>query len=130
MTLMDPLANALTNILNHERIGKNEVLLRPASKMISATLRLIQKAGYIGEFEYIDDGRSGQFKVQLLGRINKTGVIKPRYPVKKDEFQKWANLYLPAYNFGLLIVSTSEGLMTHNEAIEKGIGGRLIAYIY
>jgi len=127
---MDPLANALSNILNHEVIGKQEVLIKPASKLIAAVLRIIQKAGYIGEFEYIDDGRSGKFKVQLLGRINKTGVIKPRYSVKKTEFQKWADKYLPAYNFGLLIVSTSQGLMTHHEAQRLGIGGKLIAYIY
>jgi len=127
---MDPLANALVNILNHEVIRKNDVLIRPASKMIANTLRLFQKAGYIGEFEYIDDGKSGKFRVQLLGRINKTGVIKPRYPVKKTEYQKWADKYLPAYNFGLLIVSTSEGLMTHHEALERGLGGRLIAYVY
>ncbi|MHA1229508.1 MAG: 30S ribosomal protein S8 [Candidatus Helarchaeota archaeon] len=130
MTLMDPLANALSNILNYERIGKNDVLIKPASKLIGETLRIFQKAGYIGEFEYIDDGKSGRFRVQLLGRINKTGVIKPRYPVKKHEFQKWADHFLPAYNFGLLIVSTPQGLMTHHEAIERGIGGRLIAYVY
>jgi small subunit ribosomal protein S8 len=127
---MDTLANALSNMFNHEVIGKNDVLIVPASKLIAETLRIIQKAGYIGEFEYIDDGRSGRFRVQLLGRINKTGVIKPRYPVKKDEYQNWAKKFLPAYNFGLLIVSTSQGLMTHHDAKEIGIGGRLIAYIY
>lgn len=127
---MDTLANALSNMFNHEIIGKNDVLIVPASKLIAETLRIIQKAGYIGEFEYIDDGRSGRFRVQLLGRINKTGVIKPRYPVKNDEYQDWAKKFLPAYNFGLLIVSTSQGLMTHHDAREIGIGGRLIAYIY
>ncbi|TFF98115.1 MAG: 30S ribosomal protein S8 [Promethearchaeota archaeon] len=130
MVLMDTLANALSNMFNHEIIGKNDVLIVPASKLIAETLRIIQKAGYIGEFEYIDDGRSGRFRVQLLGRINKTGVIKPRYPVKNDEYQDWAKKFLPAYNFGLLIVSTSQGLMTHHDAREIGIGGRLIAYIY
>ena len=130
MTLMDPLANALSNLLNHEKIGKNEVLIIPASKMIASTLRIIQKAGYVGEFEYIDDGRSGRFRVQLLGHINKAGVIKPRYPIKKTEYQECAAKYLPAYNFGLIIVSTSQGILTHYEAQQLGIGGRLIAYIY
>ncbi|MBD3228859.1 MAG: 30S ribosomal protein S8 [Candidatus Lokiarchaeota archaeon] len=130
MTLMDTLANALSNILNHEVIGKSDVLIIPASKLIAATLRLIQQAGYIGEFEYIDDGRSGRFRVQLLGRINKCGVIKPRYPVKRNEYQSWADKFLPAYNFGFLIVSTPQGLMTHHEAQKQDTGGRLIAYIY
>jgi len=130
MVLLDPLANALVNLKNCELIGKREVTINPASKIIASVLRIMQKAGYIGEFEYIDDGRSGKFLVQLLGRINKTGVIKPRYPVKKNEIEKWESRFLPARNFGLLIVSTSEGIVAHNELKELGIGGRLIAYIY
>ena len=130
MTLMDPLANALSNILNRERIGRSECIIRPASKLISNVLKIMQKAGYIGEFELIDDGRAGVFRVQLLGRINKCGVIKPRYPVKYREFEKWEQQFLPSRRFGLLIVSTSKGLMSHLEAKKLKIGGRLIAYVY
>ena len=130
MVLLDPLANALVNLKNCEIIGKREVTINPASKIIASVLRIMQKAGYIGEFEFIDDGRSGKFLVQLLGRINKTGVIKPRYPVKKNEIEKWESRFLPARNFGLLIVSTSEGIVAHNELKDLGIGGRLLAYIY
>jgi len=46
------------------------------------------------------------------------------------EYEKWEKRFLPAFDFGLLIVSTSQGVMTHKEAREKGIGGRLIAYVY
>ena len=80
---MDPLAYCLSNIINHERIGRTEVIVEPASKIIAETLRIMQKAGYIGEFEFIDDGKAGSFSVQLLGRINKTGVIRPRFPVSR-----------------------------------------------
>ena len=130
MVLLDPLANALVSLKNCELIGKREVIINPASKIIASVLRIMQKAGYIGEFEYIDDGRSGKFLVQLLGRINKTGVIKPRYPVKKNEIEKWETRFLPARDFGLLIVSTSEGIVAHSELKDLGIGGRLIAYVY
>ncbi len=130
MVLLDPLANALVNLKNCELIGKREVTINPASKIIASVLRIMQKAGYIGEFEFIDDGRSGKFIVQLLGRINKTGVIKPRYPVKKNEIEKWESRFLPARNFGILIVSTSEGIVAHNELKDLGVGGRLIAYVY
>ena len=130
MVLLDPLANALVNIKNCEVIGKREVVIKPASKIIAAVLRLMQKAGYIGEFEFIDDGRSGKFLVQLLGRINKAGAIKPRYSIKKNEIEKWEAQFLPARDFGLLIISTSQGLMTQNEVRELGIGGRLIAYVF
>ena len=130
MTLLDPLANCLSNILNHEKIGKTEVIIKPASKVIAETLRIMQKAGYIGEFELIDDGRSGKFRIQLLGRINKTGVIKPRYPVRFRSFEKYEKQYLPARDFGLLIITTPNGIMSHKEAINLNIGGRLLAYVY
>ena len=127
---MDPLANALSNIINRERIGRKECLLKPASKIIANTLKIMQQSGYIGEFEFVDDGRSGKFKVQLLGRINRCGVIKPRYPVKYRDFEKWEKQFLPSRTFGLLIVTTPEGVMSHVDAKQKKIGGRLVAYIY
>jgi small subunit ribosomal protein S8 len=128
--LMDPLANCLSNIINHERIGKTEVIIEPASKIIAETLRIMQKAGYIGEFEFIDDGRAGKFRIQLLGRINATGVIKPRFPVKYRSFERWEKQFLPARDFGMLIVATPKGVMAHKEAINLNVGGRLIAYVY
>ncbi len=127
---MDPLANCLSNIINHERIGRTEVIVEPASKIIAETLRIMQKAGYIGEFELIDDGRAGKFRIQLLGRINSTGVIKPRYSVNYRSFEKWEKQFLPARDFGLLIVSTSKGMMSHKEAIDFNVGGRLIAFVF
>jgi len=130
MVVSDPLTDALSNIMNHEVLRKREVILRPASKQVAAMLRIMQRAGYIGEFEFIDDGRSGVFRVELLGRINKCGVIKPHYAVKHNEFEYWEKRYLPARNFGLLIVSTPKGFMTHLEAMKQGYGGRLMAYVY
>ncbi|WJI10234.1 30S ribosomal protein S8 [Methanobacterium sp. CWC-01] len=130
MTLMDPLANALTNMRNNEMQGNNRCTIRPASKMIGHVLRTMQKEGYIGEFEYVDDGKAGQFMVELEGNINKCGVIKPRHAVKKDEFEKFEKRYLPSKNFGIMIMTTSQGIMTHNEAKEHGIGGRLLVYVY
>ena len=130
MVMMDTLANALATIMNNEVRGKRECIIYPASKLIAEVLRVMQRAGYIGEIEYIDDGRGGKFRVQLLGRINKCGVIKPRFPVKKNEFEKWEERYLPSRDIGLLIVSTSQGVMSHREAKERGIGGILLAYVY
>ncbi|MCD6164435.1 MAG: 30S ribosomal protein S8 [Candidatus Odinarchaeota archaeon] len=130
MPLLDPLADALSNIMNHELAGKKAVIIKPASKLIGEVLKIMLQEGYIGEFEYIDDGRAGKFRVQLLGRINKCGVIKPRFPVKKKDFEKWEKRYLPAHDIGILIVSTPQGVMTHKEAIKRGIGGRLLAYVY
>ena len=105
-------------------------VISPASKLIGQVLSTMQKENYIGNFEYVDDNRAGKFIVELKGNINKCGVIKPRHAVKKDEFEKFEKRYLPAKNFGILIVTTPKGIMTHYEAKELGIGGRLLAYMY
>lgn len=133
MVVMDVLANALSAIQNAEMRAKKEVVVWPASKLTLNVLKVLQREGYIGEFEYIDDGRWGKIKIQLLGRINKIGVIKPRYPVKfreLEEFPEWLKRYLPAYNIGILIVSTSQGILSHKEAVDKKVGGVLLAYCY
>ena len=130
MTLMDPLADAMTTIGNAENIGKPECTIEPASKMIGNALKIIQKEGYIGEFEFIDNGKSGLYRVKLVGRINKCGAIKPKYSVKTDDYEKFEKRFLPAQNMGILVVSTSQGVMTQREAFKRGLGGKLLAYIY
>ncbi|MCX8194629.1 MAG: 30S ribosomal protein S8 [Candidatus Micrarchaeota archaeon] len=125
----DPLADALNTIKTHERFAKPSCSIKP-SKLIRETLKILQRKGYIGDFEFVDDGLSGYFKVQLLGRINECGAVKPRFAVKKSEWGEWESKYLPGIGFGIFIVSTPQGLMTNEEAKEKGLGGRLIAYIY
>ncbi|HIP85902.1 MAG TPA: 30S ribosomal protein S8 [Pyrodictium sp.] len=133
MVMLDTLANALAAIMNAEMRAKPEVVIWPASKLIAAVLRVMQQEGYIGEFEYIDDGRWGKIRVRLLGRINKCGVIKPRFPVKyKDliNMPDWLRKYLPSRDIGILILSTSRGVMSHKEAIRQHIGGVLLAYVY
>ena len=130
MTRLDPFADALSAINNADRVGKKEITIYPASKLLLNVLEILQKHNYIGGYEYIDDGREGMVKVKLSGRIVKTGAIKPRFPVKKDEWTKWEQRYLPARGIGILIVSTPQGVMTNEEAKRRGIGGRLIAYVY
>ncbi len=133
MVSTDPLANALSTIMNNEMRGNREALITPASKLIAMVLRVMQKYGYIGEFEHIDDGRWGKIKVQLLGRINKVGVIKPRISVTYRELREmpaWLRKYLPSRDIGILIISTSQGVMSHREALERRIGGILLAYVY
>ena len=133
MVMMDTLANALATIQNAEMRGKPEAIIMPASKLIAAVLRVMQKEGYIGEFEYINDGRWGKFRVQLLGRINKTGVVKPRIPVSYRDLMRLPESlrkYLASRDIGILILTTNQGVMSHREALERRIGGIVIAYVY
>ncbi len=128
--LLDPLADALSNLKNNEYTGNLECVIKPASKLTGKVLKVMQENGYIGEFEFVDDGRSGKFVVKLLGKMNKCGVIRPRYPVKKGEFEGFEKRYLPASGFGVLIVTTPLGVMSHSQAMEQNVGGRLLAYVY
>lgn len=64
-------------------------------------------SGYIGEFEIIDDHRSGKIVIQLNGRLNKTGVISPRFNVQATQIESWVNLLLPARSFGMIILVSS-----------------------
>ena len=64
-------------------------------------------SGYIGEFEIIDDHRSGKIVIQLNGHLNKTGVISPRFNIQHSQIESWVNLLLPARGFGILILVTS-----------------------
>jgi small subunit ribosomal protein S8 len=128
--LLDPLSDAMSVIKNAENVGKPECMIHPASKLIGRTLKVMADRGYIGEFEFIDDGKSGMFKVKLLGRINRCGIIKPRFSAKVADLEKWEKRYLPARNFGVLILSTSKGVMAHTEARASNLGGQLLAYVY
>ncbi len=128
--LLDPLANVLSKIENYERARKREVIAAPASKLIGSVLHIMQEGGFIGEFEFIDDRKAGGFRIALLGKVNGCGVVKPRHAVKRGEYTLWEKRYLPAAGFGLLIVSTQRGVISHRQAEEQGLGGRLLAYVY
>ncbi|KUO90784.1 MAG: 30S ribosomal protein S8 [Caldivirga sp.] len=130
MVMLDVLSNALISIKNVEAKGGKQVVIWPSSKLVGNVLRVMQRYGYIGEFEYVYDGRGGKYIVQLLGRINDIGPIKPRFHVKVSELQKWEEKYLPARQIGILILSTSRGVMSHLEARESRTGGVLLAYVY
>tara|TARA_Y100000310_G_C20489378_1_gene718430 strand:+ start:110 stop:499 length:390 start_codon:yes stop_codon:yes gene_type:complete len=128
--LNDTLANTLNNINMATKSGKQECIVKPVSKVMVKVLEIMRDAKYIGSFEVTEDKFGGIVKINLIGALNKCGAIKPRFPVKTDGFEKFEKRYLPAKDFGFIIVSTAEGIMIHNEAKEKKIGGRIIAYVY
>ncbi len=130
MPALNIVSNLFNTLYNNEVRRKKECLVIPTSKFASEILRVMQKYRYIGEFEQIDDNRMGKFRIQLLAKINKCGIITPRFGVKKDEYLNWERQFLPAYNLGILLVSTSKGIMSHHEAQSQGLGGVLIGYVY
>ena len=104
--------------------------IRPVSILVVKFLKLMQKHGYIGEFEIVDDHRSKKIVVELVGRINKCGVISPRFDLSLVDFEKWSNSILPSRQFGHLVISTNQGVFTHEEARSRHIGGKIIGFFY
>ena len=130
MTANDPLSDALSGIDNAESVGHLEHTVEPASNMVGSVLEVFYDRGYIDGFEFVDDGKAGSFDVELKGAINECGPVNPRYSVAADEYEQWEKRYLPARDYGALVVTTSHGIMSHYEARNEGIGGQVIAYVY
>jgi small subunit ribosomal protein S8 len=128
--LNDPLANMLSKIMNAERRSIGEVSVKPSSNVLKQVLSVMQDNGYVGSFKEVEDCKGNILKIKSSGQINKCGAIKPRFSVKKDGYVKFEKRFLPAQNFGIIIVSTSKGIMTHDDAKKKGVGGSLLAYCY
>jgi len=126
----DIINDALIKIFNAEQSGKYEVTVKPASKLLGRILDIMQTSGYVGEFSREEDGRGGSFKIKLRGAINRCGVIKPRFSIQRSDFDQWEARYLPAQDFGLLIMTTNQGVMNHYDAKNARIGGKLLAYVY
>ncbi len=130
MSRLNPIADGMSTLKNAADKGRPECVIEPASKLLGSMFRIMQDSGYLTGFDYIDDGRGGQFVVHLNGRINKCGAICPRYSVQLDELEYFEEQFLPAKNFGMLIISTSHGVMSHEQARKQGIGGELLGYVY
>jgi len=127
--MTDHLADALNTIKTHETVGQNVCTVK-YTKLVGQILSVLKEHNYLKEYKHIDDGRGGLYEVTLDGRINDCGVIKPRMPVKKQDWAQKEQQFIPGYGVGLLIVSTPKGIMTNSEAEKEQIGGRLLAYVY
>eukprot|EP00756_Hemistasia_phaeocysticola_P007279 Hpha_TRINITY_DN14190_c0_g1::TRINITY_DN14190_c0_g1_i1::g.10879::m.10879/K02957/RP-S15Ae, RPS15A; small subunit ribosomal protein S15Ae len=130
MTRMSTLADALKVIANASRRGKRQVIIHPSSKVVVKFLTVMQKHGYIGEFEIVDDHRAGKIVIDLNGRLNKCGVISPRYNMAMDNIDSFTTYLLPSRQFGFVVMTTSLGIMDHEEARRKHTGGKVLGFFY
>jgi ribosomal protein S8 len=124
---MDTTANLLNRIMNAKKAGKIECLVKPISKFAIKVLEIMKKEGYL-DYE-VKKERFNMANV-VFSNLNFCKVIKPHFYVKKDGYEKYVRRFLPSRKIGMIIVSTNKGLMTHKEAIEKNLGGSLIAFYY
>lgn len=130
MSRTDVISSGLNALNMYSKSAKKECIITPSSKLLVNVLKKFKDLGYVREFELIDNGKGGLIKIELTGRINECRSVRPRHSVKTFGMEKFEKRYLPARNFGHLIISTPEGIMTHLEAKKKGLGGKLLAYVY
>ena len=128
MVVRDWLSSVMNEMMNTKKAGKTQLSFIPSTKLVIEVLKIMKKEEYIKEYK-VEEGKFKKLIISL-GKLNECGAIKPRFFVKKDEFDKYVKRYLPSRQFGILIISTSKGIMTHKEAIEKEIGGGLLAYCF
>ena len=127
--MADLLADALNKIKVYENTGRAECTV-PSTRLVKNVLATLKSNGYVTEIEEFTEGKFKRLRVTLSNKINDIGVVKPRHAVTFDEYQKYETRYIPSRDFGMLIVSTPDGIMSNRDAKEKHFGGRLIAYVY
>jgi len=124
------LVETLSAIKNAEGRSKKEIVRRPVSKLLLDVLKIAKREGYLGEITVYKDARGGEVKINLIGAINNIGVISPNFSVSYHNLEKFEKRFLPAKDFGRLILTTPKGVMTHIDAREKKVGGKLLAFVY
>ena len=124
--MVDTISDRLNQIMMAKNAGKKSCEMH-SSKFLIKILEIMKKNNYI---DYTLKKDKFPKVVIEIKSLNECRSIRPRFYVKKDELDRYIRRFLPSRGFGLVIVSTSKGLMTHTEALERGIGGSLIAYCF
>ncbi len=127
---LDPFSDALVHIKNSDYVNKAECSVRPVTKVLLETLKLFKEEKYIADFDKKKEENKEYLNIKLNGNITSCGAIKPRFAVDTLSYEEFEKKYLPGRNVGILVMSTSQGIMTHIEAKKRNIGGRLVAYVY
>ena len=121
----DIIADILNEMMNAKKAEKEAILTNRHSKLLIQVLNIMKQYGYI-DYEMHENN---VLKITLK-ELKECRAIKPRYSVNNSRIDKYMRRFLPARNFGYIIISTNKGIMTHIEAQENKIGGSLIAYFY
>ena len=123
----DITADALNQIKNAKKARKEVVKIKRYSKLLLELLQIMKLKRYVHSYKV--DVKEKTVEISI-GDILECRSIKPRFYVKKNELEKYIRRFLPSRNYGVIIISTNKGLMTHHDAIDQNLGGSLIAYFY
>jgi small subunit ribosomal protein S8 len=131
MSLTDPIADMLTRIRNGVRSGKTQVGVR-ASKVCKSIAEVLKQEGYIQDYDVIDDGQQGLIRVMLkydpegkpvIQRIDRTSTPGRRVYSSADDLPRVLG------GMGIVIVSTSKGVMSDRGCRQAHIGGEVLCMV-
>ena len=128
--MIDPISDMLTRIRNANLVKKTEVII-PFSKIKFEVAKILEKEGFVKKVEEIEKNHK-QIKIELKYK-DKKPVIQDLKRISKPGrriYNGYKKLPKILPSLGIMIVSTPLGLMTHEEAKEKKIGGEVICEIY
>ena len=131
MNISDPIADMLTRIRNGSRARHSEILV-PASRTKRAIAQILSDEGFIESFEDAQDGNHAQLKLHLK-YVGKVPVISGMKRVSKPGLRVYATKTdIPRVlgGLGVVIVSTSHGIMTGARARQAQLGGEVLAYVW
>jgi len=130
--MTDPIADLLTRIRNASRASIRRLEV-PASKMKKRIAEILLENNFIRSIDYIEDDIQGVLRIRLKYTPEGISVIKGIKRISKPGLRVYRNnkdLYKGSRKPGMVILSTSSGIMTEKEAIHKGIGGEALFRIW
>ncbi len=131
MSMTDPVSDLLTRIRNATQ-AKHETVDVPASKMKLEIVRILKEEGYIDNYVLNQDSRQGTIRVHLRYVTGKKPVITTLARVSRPGCRVYARkTTIPQIlgGIGICIVSTSQGLFTGKQALERGLGGEVLCAV-
>ena len=130
--ITDPIADMLTRIRN-ANTANHDVVDVPASRMKQAVARILKDEGFIVDFERVNEGPQGTIRIKLKYGPNKEKVITGLRRISRPGLRVYTNkTEIPRVlgGLGLVIMSTSRGIMSGKRAKKEGCGGEVLAYVW
>ncbi|KAF2532849.1 hypothetical protein F2Q70_00029122 [Brassica cretica] len=85
---------------------------------------------YIKNYQVHDPHRVGRITVDLQGRVNDCKALTYRQDLKAKEIDQYTERTLPTRQWGYVVVTTPDGILDHEEAIKRNVGGQVLGFFY
>ena len=131
MSRTDLVADAFTMVRNAMMVKKENVDV-PSSNTVKSILEILKKESYIENFKLIDDKKQGICRIYLKYIAGKPAIMKIKR-ISKPGLRVYAQKTdIPRVlgGLGIVIVSTSKGIMTGSQAKQAQLGGEILAYVW